>query len=215
MLILAINTASSNTSIALFERGKTAVKILTEKSWPAKNNEAEKLMPEIAEQFKKLKKTYSDLKEILVVKGPGSFTGLRVGITVANTIAYLTKAKLFAISTFEYWHLAGNSTVMVYAGSGGVYVSESAAKKPQFMNLEEASNYLSAKKIKKVSGDITNEQKSFFKNITVMKSKKSFAKIIKLALSKQSTKKLKPLKIVEPLYIKEPSITQSKKPRFH
>ncbi|MEK7547441.1 MAG: tRNA (adenosine(37)-N6)-threonylcarbamoyltransferase complex dimerization subunit type 1 TsaB, partial [Patescibacteria group bacterium] len=100
MLILAINTASSKTAIALLEN----MEIIAEDSWDAENREAEKLMPAIHELLKKKNKNYTDIDEIYAIKGPGSFTGLRVGVTVANTLAYLLNCQLFGISTFEYWH---------------------------------------------------------------------------------------------------------------
>ncbi|MEK7127054.1 MAG: tRNA (adenosine(37)-N6)-threonylcarbamoyltransferase complex dimerization subunit type 1 TsaB, partial [Patescibacteria group bacterium] len=99
MLILAINTASSKTAIALLEN----MEIIAEDSWDAENREAEKLMPAIHNLLKKKNKNYTDIDEIYAIKGPGSFTGLRVGVTVANTLAYLLNCKLFGISTFEYW----------------------------------------------------------------------------------------------------------------
>ena len=85
MLTLAINTATSLTSIALLEEQK----LLGEDSWKSNNDEAEKLMPAISNLFKKNKKDFSGIKKVIVIKGPGSFTGLRVGVTIANTIAIL------------------------------------------------------------------------------------------------------------------------------
>ena len=207
MLLLAINTASSKTSIALLERKLDKLKILSEKSWAAKNDEAEKIMPEIAKLLVKSKKTYAEIQQIIVIKGPGSFTGLRVGVTVANTISYLTKAKLFAVNTFEYWHAVSKFPVLVYAGSGGVYFSQSATSPVKIIDLTELKEFLQKKKIRKVSGDITKDQKAFLENIEFSQTKESFAEVMKMLLSK----KLKSVKTVVPFYVKEPGITQSKK----
>ena len=99
MPTLAINTASSKTAIALFEKRG----LIAQDSWQSQNDEAEKLMPNIDALFKNNKLKYEDIEKVLVVKGPGSFTGLRVGVTVANTIAYLNKCELYGIDTFSYW----------------------------------------------------------------------------------------------------------------
>jgi tRNA threonylcarbamoyladenosine biosynthesis protein TsaB len=54
----------------------------------SKEGASQKLLPFIEEILKKNKKTLKDIKEIEVNKGPGSFTGLRVGIAIANTLAW-------------------------------------------------------------------------------------------------------------------------------
>ncbi len=207
MLLLAINTASSKTSIALLEKKLDKFKILSEKSWVAKNDEAEKLMPEIANLLLKNKKTYAEIQQIIVIKGPGSFTGLRVGVTVANTISYLTKAKLFAVNTFEYWHAVSKLPILVYAGSGGVYFSQNVTSSIKIVDMTEVREFLGKKGIRKVSGDITKDQKAFLENIEFSQTKESFAEVMKMLLSK----KLKSVKTVVPFYVKEPGITQSKK----
>ncbi|NIA02315.1 MAG: tRNA (adenosine(37)-N6)-threonylcarbamoyltransferase complex dimerization subunit type 1 TsaB, partial [Nitrospirae bacterium] len=99
MLTLGINTASSVTSIALLSEGK----LVGENSWQSHNDEAEKLMPAIAELLGKADAQLPQIERVIVISGPGSFTGLRVGVTVANTIAYLNECDLYAVDTFGYW----------------------------------------------------------------------------------------------------------------
>lgn len=236
MLILAINTASSKTAIALFKKEKHIVKIIAEDSWAAENREAEKLMPAIHNLLGSPPDTlnYSDIGEIYVIKGPGSFTGLRVGITVANTLAYLLGCKLYGITTFEYWHTAQPYPVLIYAGSGGVYFSsppsaglanKSFAKQntisssvrrtgasPSLLQLSETEQILKSKKIKTVCGDIAIQQKQYLKQcskpVKFISCKKTFGEIMKKIIESQT---LKPVKIIKPVYIKPPGITKSKK----
>jgi tRNA threonylcarbamoyladenosine biosynthesis protein TsaB len=54
----------------------------------AKKERSQKLLPFIDEKLKELNKSIDDISEIEVVTGPGSFTGLRVGVSVANTIGW-------------------------------------------------------------------------------------------------------------------------------
>lgn len=211
---MAINTASSHTGIALFEsiHGDNAPKLLTENSWAAHNDEAEKLMPGIAELLKQAGQTFSNIKQIYVIKGPGSFTGLRVGVTVANTIAYLNKCELFGITTFEYWHSVSDLPVVLYAGSGGVYLSLNKDAEPQLIKLDELNDILKKQKIKEISGDISLSQISILKNAKFVKTKKTFATVIQIIIEKNIQKPiLKSEKIIRPLYIKEPGITTRKK----
>lgn len=54
----------------------------------AKKEKAQKLLSLIDQTLKEKKKTLKDIKEIEINTGPGSFTGLRVGISVANALGY-------------------------------------------------------------------------------------------------------------------------------
>jgi tRNA threonylcarbamoyl adenosine modification protein YeaZ len=220
MLILAINTASSFTNIALLEES-----ILAEDSWQSSNDEAEKLMPHIAELLKKTGKDFSEIEKVLVIRGPGSFTGLRVGVTVANTISYLNKCELYGITTFEYWWTAAvekidetaqeeqaeqkakKSALLIYAGRKGVYVNSKGRDHAEIINLYELNNYLKNKEIKTVFGDITEEQKAEISYSDFKELNMTFGKIIE----KIPLNDLKPVKIVKPHYIKPPAITKSKK----
>lgn len=57
----------------------------------AKEGASQKLLPFIIEILKKKGKTVDDLTAIEVATGPGSFTGLRVGVSVAQTLGWVLK----------------------------------------------------------------------------------------------------------------------------
>ncbi|HOZ36677.1 MAG TPA: tRNA (adenosine(37)-N6)-threonylcarbamoyltransferase complex dimerization subunit type 1 TsaB [bacterium] len=86
-MILFINTASpENIFLALLDKeGKTLVK----KKISAKYKQSEKLLVEIEKlRNKEIKGGTKSLRGIIAVKGPGSFTALRIGLTTANTMAF-------------------------------------------------------------------------------------------------------------------------------
>lgn len=85
-IILYIDTSDNKkTEVAIDVRGKKITKTV-ENNWTS-----QKLLPLIDELLKANKLNLTDLTEIKVHEGPGSYTGLRVGATVANTLAYLLK----------------------------------------------------------------------------------------------------------------------------
>jgi len=55
---------------------------------PAKKGASQRLLPFIVELLEKEEKKLEDIKEIEVNTGPGSFTGLRVGVSVANALGW-------------------------------------------------------------------------------------------------------------------------------
>jgi len=60
-----------------------------------------KVMPIIDEAFKSTNLTINDIDKIFVVNGPGSFTGIRVDVTIAKTISYCLNIPLIKLSELE------------------------------------------------------------------------------------------------------------------
>lgn len=92
-MILGINTASEEVSIALFEPKKIEKEI----SWRFYATQSRELLPKIDQLLKKNRVKLSDLEAIAVYQGPGSYTGLRVGISIANTMAWALDIPLVGI----------------------------------------------------------------------------------------------------------------------
>jgi tRNA threonylcarbamoyl adenosine modification protein YeaZ len=98
MLILAIQSSLPIIEIALLENDT----ILFRKSWPSERNEVSKLLPEIESGLKENGYELKDIKKILAVKGPGAFSSTRIGVTIANTLAYAIQAELYDLDSGNY-----------------------------------------------------------------------------------------------------------------
>ncbi len=92
-LALAIETSSRIGSVALCQDGET----LADETFPHGLQNAARIVPAIDALCRKLARQSRDIREIYVSAGPGSFTGLRIGITLAKTLAFATGAKLIAV----------------------------------------------------------------------------------------------------------------------
>lgn len=84
MLILTIRTDKPEAEIGLFE---DSIKVAYEK-WPAHRQLAETIYQKIEALLKSQKKDWQSIEGIVCFQGPGSFTGLRIGLTVANALSY-------------------------------------------------------------------------------------------------------------------------------
>jgi tRNA threonylcarbamoyladenosine biosynthesis protein TsaB len=94
--ILNIETATKNCSVALAKDGETIIcKEIAEQGY----SHAEKLHVFIAEIIKEAGVLMSDLKAIAVSHGPGSYTGLRIGVSTAKGLCYALEIPLIAIDT--------------------------------------------------------------------------------------------------------------------
>lgn len=97
-LILNIETATKNCSVALSKAGKTlAIKELSEQNF----SHAEKLHVFIEELFSETNLKLEDLNAVAVSQGPGSYTGLRIGVSAAKGLSYALSIPLIALDTLE------------------------------------------------------------------------------------------------------------------
>jgi len=96
-MILFINTATDDKEISLIKNKKIIKKIIFQKRF----GEAENLLLMIDKLLKEGKTKIKDLKRIIAVKGPGNFTSLRIGILIANTLAYTLKIPVYGIKLDE------------------------------------------------------------------------------------------------------------------
>src|SRR6202171_2734979 len=97
MLILAIDTALDACSAAVLDTG--ASNIVAQESEPMKRGHAEALMPLIARVMKASGVAFAALDRIAVTTGPGSFTGLRVGLSAARGIALAANKPVVGLTT--------------------------------------------------------------------------------------------------------------------
>jgi len=97
-LILCIETSTKSCSVALSQNGKTlqCVELVSEQY-----SHSENLTLFIDKLLKDQLKSFSDLDAVAVSIGPGSYTGLRIGVSTAKGICYAIERPLIAISTLE------------------------------------------------------------------------------------------------------------------
>ncbi len=97
MLILAIDTALDACSAAVLDTN--AARLIAHESEPMKRGHAEALMPLLARVIKQAGIAFADLDRIAVTTGPGSFTGLRVGLSAARGIALAANKPAVGLTT--------------------------------------------------------------------------------------------------------------------
>lgn len=94
---LAIETSGRVGSIAIVEDGK----VLAEDSFEHGLRHAAEMVPRIDKLVRAREWAPKDIQEIYVDVGPGSFTGLRIGVTLAKTLAFASGAAIAAVESVE------------------------------------------------------------------------------------------------------------------
>jgi tRNA threonylcarbamoyladenosine biosynthesis protein TsaB len=125
-MLLGLNTCGSTASVALGLATGDDIKILSTASLAVRTYSA-RLIPEIAALLESRQATLRDVEAIVVVNGPGSFTGIRVGLSTAKGLAEGAGIPLIAVSRLAL--LAGSSGLphvlaAIDAGRGEYYVGE-------------------------------------------------------------------------------------------
>jgi tRNA threonylcarbamoyladenosine biosynthesis protein TsaB len=95
MRILAIETVETTGSVALLEDDV----LVAERPLDATVRSAQSLAPGIADLLKEFHLRAGDVDLVAVASGPGSFTGLRIGVTTAKVFAYATSCQVIGVGT--------------------------------------------------------------------------------------------------------------------
>lgn len=108
MIWLGIETANAPLSISVVKEGKVVAEVVQN----IKLTHSVGAMPAVEEVMKKAGITPADLDAIAVSEGPGSYTGVRIGVTVAKTLAWSLQKPLVGVSSIKV--LAANARVSNY-----------------------------------------------------------------------------------------------------
>jgi tRNA threonylcarbamoyladenosine biosynthesis protein TsaB len=96
-MILAIDTATRWTGLALHD----GTAVLSEQGWYGRNTQTIELTPAIDAMLRRVDIAAADLEAIAVALGPGSYTGLRVGLSVAKGLALANQTPLIGVPTLD------------------------------------------------------------------------------------------------------------------
>ncbi|MDG3075774.1 tRNA (adenosine(37)-N6)-threonylcarbamoyltransferase complex dimerization subunit type 1 TsaB [Bacillus halotolerans] len=97
MTILAIDTSNYTLGIALLRDNTVIAEYMTY----LKKNHSVRAMPAVHSLLNDCDITPQDLSKIVVAKGPGSYTGVRIGVTIAKTLAWSLNIPISAVSSLE------------------------------------------------------------------------------------------------------------------
>lgn len=220
--ILNIETATKNCSVAIAKDGKTIIcKEIAQEGY----SHAERLHVFMEEIIHEAGLNFKELNAIAVSQGPGSYTGLRIGVSAAKGLCYALDIPLIAIDTLQVLAIQANITngliiPMIDARRMEVYsaifnsnyektraVQAEIITENSFENLEETLYFVGdcADKCKPV---LTKSNYVFLEEIKYPSAKEMSG----LSVEKFKNNDFVDLAYFEPYYLKDFMITVAKKP---
>lgn len=183
MYSLYIDTHGNKVVIIVYKDNQVLIKKEVESNY----DHSETTMPILIESIKQADIEVKDLNQIIIVNGPGSFTGVRIGVTIAKTLAYTLNIPIKVLSSllikavsFEH-----DNVTIVEREKNGVFLGE-------FNNTNKLISeykYLSNKEY-----ELVENNSSFYENIEI-----NYERIIEFVKSIEESNP----HAVNPLYVKK------------
>lgn len=124
-MLLAIDTASNTMSLALFDGSQ----ILAEQTWRTQNRHTAELPPAVSHMLKTCGLTVDALTRLGVSTGPGSYTGVRIGVAFTKGLAAPKKLPVVGVTTLDtlaagqpHYQSGAGLVAVVQAGRGRIIV---------------------------------------------------------------------------------------------
>jgi tRNA threonylcarbamoyladenosine biosynthesis protein TsaB len=224
-MILCIETSSTICSVSIVDQHRV---LACEETSIAKNHSSV-LVPLIDQIIKKVNINYDQLRAVAVSSGPGSYTGLRIGVSTAKGIAFAHDLPLMAIPTLDLLYAnfilqhpnakglvlpmidARRMEVYMYARSIGQQTTLNAEAKV----LDESSmdEFVKQGETLHIVGDAATKVQALIQHAqihyysTILPSATSF---VDLAEEYWNSKQFVDVAYFEPFYLKETRITEKK-----
>lgn len=155
MLVLAIDTATKIGSVAIYD---DKIGIIGEINLYVKLNHSNIIMSAIDNLFKMTNLTINDIDRVAVTIGPGSFTGIRIGVSIAKGLVYGTDKQIVGINELDViaYNAQNRDEVIVPlidARKARVYSAAYRFKNDKLKRLNEYENGELTEFLKKLEGD--------------------------------------------------------------
>ena len=155
MITILLDSSNTNLSVGI-ARDNLLLEYISYEAW---QRQSEYMIPELDRLLSKYNVSRDEIKEVMVAKGPGSYTGVRIAITIAKTIATALDAKLYAVSSLRVQKACKNPSIcLINARSGrsyiGVYEDDKVLLDDQIMKNEDVLNYVKEHPNYSVCGDV-------------------------------------------------------------
>ena len=155
MYTVLLDSSNTNLSVGL-ARDNLLLENISYEAW---QQQSEYMIPELNKLLEKYQVQNEEISAVMVAKGPGSYTGVRIAITIAKTMAVALGCKLYAVSSLRVQKDGKNPSIcLINARSGrsyiGVYEDNGVLLEDQIMKNDEVLKYIADHPTYSVCGDV-------------------------------------------------------------
>ena len=143
MISVLLDSSNTNLSVGV-AKDNLLLECISYEAW---QRQSEYMILELDKLFTKYGISKDDISDVIVAKGPGSYTGVRIAITIAKTIATALDAKLYAVSSLRVLKDGARPSIcLINARSGrsyiGVFENTKTILEDQIMKNEDVLKYI-------------------------------------------------------------------------
>lgn len=182
MIRVLIDTSEKALAVGIAdERG-----IIDAIAYDAWQRQSERLILELNTLLKRNEVDRKDIASITIAKGPGSYTGVRIALTVGKVMAFALGAKLYLVSSLEALKIPTSPTICVMnARSGrsyvGVYDGNKVLLPDTILNNEALLEYVNSHQDYRIAGDssylgLRSENEKTLQNLLLLSDEKHLEK---------------------------------------
>ncbi len=155
MYTVLLDSSNTNLSVGL-ARDNLLLENISYEAW---QQQSEYMIPELNKLLEKYSVKKEEISAVMVAKGPGSYTGVRIAITIAKTMAVALGCKLYAVSSLRVQKDGKNPSIcLINARSGrsyiGVYEGNETLLEDQIMKNDDVLKYIADHPSYSVCGDV-------------------------------------------------------------
>lgn len=180
---LLLDSTYKDLSVGLAVNGE-----VFETVYEAYQRQSELMIPEIDRILKTHKVAPKEVNEIVVTHGPGSYTGLRIALTIAKVYSYAVKCPCYSLSSLNVLAKLGSPSIcLINARSNrsyfGVYLDNKCLVEDTVMNNDDVKKYITEHKDYAVCGDasylgLEGYKADLLKNMYYLKGESNLVKDI-------------------------------------
>lgn len=195
MYSLYLDSANLDLNVGLVKDNKLIDYI----SYPANRKQSELMVGEIKNILERNNLKAKEIKEVVVTIGPGSYTGIRIALTIAKTLAFSLDVPLYPISTLLSQKVKNKKTIsLINARSNRSYIAiydsdETIILKDTIWTNEEVLSWYEKYPTFLISGDA---------KYLNLKSEKPNV-LLGMLDARQATKKCDDIFLLKPIYLKD------------
>ena len=157
MFQILLDSSSKYLSVGLAKDGKVVDRIFYE-AW---QRQSEMMTSELQTILKRNNIDNKSIDAVVVGIGPGSYTGVRIAVTIGKTLAFALKTKIYAVSSLSLLRDSEKPTICVFnARSGrsyvGVYKHDKCLLNDTVLSNEELLKYISEHRDYLVNGELSH-----------------------------------------------------------